>query len=200
METIEAINDRRSIRHFEDEPIPDDILRQILKAGCYAPSAHNSQPWKFIVLKGDKKNELGEAFLNISKEERYKEYTGFYVNRLLKYAGRIVKESPITIAVFNKGSFCGSASKYFRQSKKEVLHIMEVQSIAAAIENMLLACHDQGLGAVWLGVPLLVPQELIEDFFNTKNELMAIIPMGYPSKKRAIEKKIDIDKHIIYFD
>ena len=199
METIEVINKRRSVRHFKDKPIPEDILRQILKAGCYAPSAHNSQPWEFIVLKGDKKDELGDVFLNISKEERYKEYTGFYVNRLLKYSSKMVKESPITIVVFNDGSFCKTASKYFRQSKKEILHMMEVQSIAAAIENMLLVCHDQGLGAVWLGVPLLMPQELIEDFFETKNDLMAVMPMGYPSKKRAIEKKVDVDKHVTYF-
>jgi len=198
METIEAINTRRSIRHFKDEAIPDNVLKQILKAGCCAPSAHNSKPWKFMVLKGDKKDKLGDMFLSISKEERYKEYTGFYVNRLLKYAGKMVKDAPVVVTVFNNGSFCESAGKYFRQSKKEALHIMEVQSIAAAIENMLLACHDQGLGAVWLGVPLLMPQEFIEDFFETKNELMAVIPMGYPLKTRLIEKKVNLDEHIVY--
>ncbi|HDP69761.1 MAG TPA: nitroreductase family protein [Actinobacteria bacterium] len=198
METIEAITTRRSIRHFESKPIPDDVLKQILKAGCYAPSAHNSQPWKIVVLKDKKKNELAEVFLNVSNEERYKEYTGFYVNRLLKYSGKMIKDSSVALAFFNDGSFCQAASKYFRHSKKEVIHLMEVQSVAAAIENMLLACHDQGLGAVWLGVPLLMPQEIIEDFFRTKNELMAVIPVGYPSKIRSVEKKIDLDKHVTY--
>ena len=51
METLEAIKTRRSIRKYRAEPVPEEKLEQILDAGRWAPSAHNSQPWKFIVLR-----------------------------------------------------------------------------------------------------------------------------------------------------
>ena len=51
MEILEAIFTRRSIRKFTGQPITDDNLHTILRAGCYAPSARNHQPWQFVVVK-----------------------------------------------------------------------------------------------------------------------------------------------------
>ncbi|MDI6799805.1 MAG: nitroreductase family protein [Actinomycetota bacterium] len=200
LEVLDAIFSRRSCRHFETRPIDEDVLKKVLKAGCSAPSAHNSQPWHFVVMGGKKKDDLSSLFLNVSSEARYKEYTGFYVNRLLKYSSRMIDEAPIVIAVFNRGSFAQEASKYFGRTKRGFLHMMEVQSVAAAIENLLIAAHSFGLGSVWLGVPLLIPEELVEDFFATKNELMAILPLGYPARGRMVEKAIDLEGRVTYLD
>lgn len=200
MEALEAIFSRRSCRHFNARHIDKEVLDEVLKAACSAPSAHNSQPWHFCVMRGKKKDELASLFLEVSSEARYNEYTGFYVNRLLKYSSRMIQEAPTVIAVFNRGSFTMEASKYFGRTKREFLHLMEVQSVAAAIENMLIAAKSFGLGGVWLGVPLLIPEELIEDFFATKAELMAIVPLGYPSKGRLVEKEIDFKGRVTYLD
>lgn len=199
LEFLELIKSRRSVRHFENKSIPDEILSSILEAACASPSAHNSQPWRFIVLKNDKKDALADLLLTTSKAERYKSFTGFYVNRLLKNAARMIKEAPVAVTVFNTSSFVTNVEKYFPYSRRETLHIMEIQSISAAIENLLISAHAKGLGTVWLGVPLLMPRELIEDFFKTKEELMAIIPIGYPRNTRTVEKEIDIEKHVIYW-
>jgi len=51
MDALAAILSRRSIRRFTDQPIPDDLLEQLLQAAMSAPSAHNEQPWHFIVIK-----------------------------------------------------------------------------------------------------------------------------------------------------
>lgn len=51
METIEAILDRRSIRHYGPEPVSDDLVRKCLEAAMYAPSARNTQPWHFVVVR-----------------------------------------------------------------------------------------------------------------------------------------------------
>ena len=58
MNTLDAIAARRSIRKFKDTPIPDDILQKILTAAIQAPSASNRQPWRFIIVKGDKRMEM----------------------------------------------------------------------------------------------------------------------------------------------
>ncbi len=200
MDTFKAIISRRSCRHFDGRPIPGEIVEDLMRAACSAPSAHNSQPWQFMIVKGEKKAALASLFLTVSSEERYKEYTGFYVNRLLKYSSRMLEEAPLVVAVFNRGSFTKEAAKYFGRTKREFLHLMEVQSVAAAIENLLIAAESFGLGSVWLGVPLLIPEELIEDFFRTKDELMAILPLGYPTKRRLIEKRIEIGERVSHLD
>ncbi len=51
MEVLEAIRSRRSIRKYREEPVPEEKLEQILDAGRWAISSHNSQPWKFIVVR-----------------------------------------------------------------------------------------------------------------------------------------------------
>jgi nitroreductase len=62
MDVLEAIRTRRSTRKYRKEPVPDDILRQVLEAGRWAPSANNAQPWKFIVLRDGKlRKEIAEV-------------------------------------------------------------------------------------------------------------------------------------------
>lgn len=50
MELLEGLLTRRSVRKYENKPIPKDVLEQIIKAGEFAPSAHNTQPWEFLVI------------------------------------------------------------------------------------------------------------------------------------------------------
>lgn len=57
MEVLEAIRTRRSIRKYKDKDIPEDLIRKILEAGRWAPSANNAQPWNFILLQDDKIRE-----------------------------------------------------------------------------------------------------------------------------------------------
>ncbi len=65
METFEAIRTRRSVREYRSEPVPEEKLKKILEAARLAPSAHNSQDWKFVVVKEkQKRKRLAEAALN----------------------------------------------------------------------------------------------------------------------------------------
>ena len=57
MKAIECIKTRRSIRRYKDDPIPEDVIQEILDCGRHAPSAHNRQPWAFVVVKDKKKIE-----------------------------------------------------------------------------------------------------------------------------------------------
>ena len=50
MELMEGLLTRRSVRKYQDKPISKEILAQIIRAGQYAPSAHNTQPWEFLVI------------------------------------------------------------------------------------------------------------------------------------------------------
>ena len=54
MEVFEAIKNRRSVRKYKAEPIPDELIEKILEAGRWAPTGGNLQPWKFIIVKDPK--------------------------------------------------------------------------------------------------------------------------------------------------
>lgn len=78
MDVLEAIKERRSIRKYEPKAVPEEKLTQILEAGRWAPSAGNSQPWRFIVVRDEEvKNELA---------------------RVAAY-GRFLAQAPVAIAV-----------------------------------------------------------------------------------------------------
>lgn len=78
MDVLEAIRTRRSIRKYDKRPVPEESIREILEAGRWAPSANNSQPWSFIVLRDEK----------VRRE----------VARAATY-GRFLAEAPLGIAV-----------------------------------------------------------------------------------------------------
>ena len=139
MNTLEAIAGRRSIRKFKDTTIPDDIIIKILNATIQAPSGKNRQPWHFVVVKQDKCTEM----VRIMREA---------IDRLKKRGGDIgssewtanaMEQAPTTIFIFNTEA----KNVEEQQVGKQVVNI---QSIGAAIQNMLLAAHDLGIGTLWI--------------------------------------------------
>lgn len=142
MNVIEAILTRRSVRKYTGEPLKDDELKLILRAGFYAPSAHNHRPWHFIVIKD---RELIEAIV-----------------RTHKYAGMLPQAGCAIIV-------CGDKTL-------EKMPGFIIEDCSAAMENMLLAAHGLGLGAVWCG---LYPVGRITRAMNRLLELPPeIIPVG----------------------
>lgn len=118
MDLLEGIFTRRSIRKFTGEPISDQDIEMVLRAGFQAPSAHNSQPWEFIIIK-DK-----GTFERIAKAHSY---------------AKFLPQAEVCIVV------CGDKTK---QNMTGFL----IEDCSAAIENILLAAHGIGLGAVWCGL------------------------------------------------
>ena len=174
MEFKEVVHSRRSIRRYLDRPIPEDVLNEILDAGMYAPSAVDLQPWYFVVVK--------------SKEQ---------VERLYQIMGRVSdKIKPDLEARFAKHPEVAEESTRFLrqlggapvcilafQFKPEYPKTLEsiVQSVAAAIENMLLAATDKGLGSCWLTAPVEtgMAAELRDTFAPGKGSLLAVLTLGY---------------------
>ena len=64
MNTLEAIANRRSIRKFESRPIPREDIERVITAAIQAPSAKNAQPWRFVVLEGEKNRRLAQMMLD----------------------------------------------------------------------------------------------------------------------------------------
>jgi nitroreductase len=178
-ETLSSIKNRRSVRMFIDKPVSDNELKTILHAANQAPSAHNQQSWRFIVLRGEKKNEL----VNLVSDKS----NGFPrpSSTLLRMASRSIASAPVVIAVVNTSELISRGTEMFKVDKNiahDFFRIMEIQSSAAAVQNLLLAATSIGLATVWLGVLVLIKNDVLRLLGEPEGEFMAVIPVGHPAK------------------
>ena len=176
-ETLTTIHARHSIRQFAPEALPEDLVMTLLDAANQAPSAHNRQSWKFVILEGDARTELAERVAAVSKTFEKP------ASSLLRMAARSIASAPVTIAVVNTGDLIGHGTELFQVEKDQAFDFfrtMEIQSSAAAVENLLLAATSLGLGAVWLGILYLIKDQILDFLQEPRGEFMAVIPVGRP--------------------
>ena len=170
METKNAIEGRRSIRAFQDKPIPKELMTQLLALATKAPSGKNRQPWRFIVLQGASKHE----FIRVMREAvaRRKE-KGIAVGSC---EGSILamETAAVTVLALNPFSKTEPDYNYYRL-------LTDTQSIGAAIQNLLLAAEDAGLGGLWICDVFNVIEE-ISAWLQRPDELVAAVAIGYPAQ------------------
>lgn len=186
-EMLAIIQSRRSIRNFiPDKNVADKDITSILQAANQAPSAHNQQSWRFIVLRGPKKNELVD--LVAGKAANFPRPSC----ALLRMACRSISSSAVVIAIVNTGELIRRGPRLFAAEQEKVMdffRIMEIQSSAAAVQNMLLAATSLGIGSVWLGILILIKDDVLAFLGEPQGEFMAIVPMGYPLRPSSSPKK-----------
>ena len=188
--TLASIRERRSVRMFFDQPVSDADLQAILQAANQAPSAHNQQSWRFIVLRGQKKKELVE--LISTKASDFPKPS----SALLRMASRSIASAPLVIAVANTGELIERGTELFKVEKNtahDFFRIMEIQSSAAAVQNLLIAATSLGLSTVWLGVLVLIKKDILQFIGVPEGEFMAVIPVGYAAKPNAGPQKQPLD-------
>lgn len=196
-ETIRTIYDRRSIRSFSDRDVSDADIAAILKAANKAPSAHNQQSWRFIIVRGQKKKELSE--LIVTSATAYPKASA----ALLRMAARSISAAPVVIAVANTGELIEHGTRLFaidEMKASDFFRTMEIQSSSAAVENLLLAASSLGLATVWLGIMYLIKDDVLELLGEPKGEFMAIVPVGYATRDASGPKKKDLDVIVKRFD
>jgi nitroreductase len=192
-ETLGTIKARRSVRTFSKDEVSDDQVQILLQAANQAPSAHNQQAWRFIVLRGEKKNELAQ--LVTAKAASLPRPAA----ALLRMGAKSILSAPVVIAVANTGDLIRHGTDLF-QVEKEMAHdffrTMEIQSSAAAVQNLLLAATSLGLGTVWLGILYLIKDDVLRFLGEPEGEFMAVVPVGVPVKvgsgpqKHPLEMKV----------
>jgi nitroreductase len=183
MNTLEAIAKRRSIRKFLDREIERDTLEKILKAGIMAPSAKNSQPWKFVVVDHNKKPEMIKTIKTGFENEKAgkgflkdNDAIGFFIPSA-EHTLKIMEEAPVTIFIINTNDVFENNPSI----DKKFGEMANVQSIGAAIENMILAALDYGIGSLWICDIFFAYRELSE-WLHTDNEIIAALSLGYPNE------------------
>jgi Nitroreductase len=175
MNTIEAISARRSIRKFQDKPIPDEKLKAVLEAGILAPSGKNCQPWRFVVVREDKRDEMLKVMrAGIEAAKAHGVNPGSS-----EWTAKTMERAPITIFVFNP--YCAGPEKPEDVGRRGESDVVAIQSIGAAIQNMLLAAEELGLGSLWICDVFYAYHGLCA-WLGEKGELIAAVSLGYPAE------------------
>lgn len=194
-DVLEVIESRRSVRTFLNQGIPQADIDKILQAANHAPSAHNQQTWRFIVVSGQKKQDLANL---VSKKAS--EFTRSS-SALLRMAARSISSAPVVIGVANTGELIKHGGDLVSQDDGKAIDFfrtMEIQSSAAAVQNLLLAAKSLGISSVWLGVLYLIKDEVLELFEEPGGEFMAVIPIGYSEKLQKMPPKKLLEARVKY--
>ena len=173
--TLKAIQDRRSVREFTNEPISDHDLDLILEAARQAPSGENAQPWRFIVVKDEATRKKMGAIAGGGSGRRF---TAEFVTKKMQERFANLQDEAKRQAAFQKLT-SGQVSTFMADApvnlvvcgKKDVWDMP--YDTSAAIENILLMVTGLGLGACWVIAPCID----IRDEERIKNLLG--IPEGY---------------------
>lgn len=174
MNTLEVIAKRRSIRRFRDDAIPDEVLQAILAAATQAPSGKNRQPWRFVVVSGEKCAEMVRVMREgiANTKARGQDPSGS------EWTADIMEQAPVTVFVFNPH---GMHPWLAHSIEQMFLGVVNIQSIGAAIQNMLLAALDLGLGSLWICDVFDAYDELCQ-WLDEPGQMVAAISLGYPDE------------------
>jgi nitroreductase len=172
---LEAIAARRSIRKFKEDDLPEEALRKILTAGGQAPSGKNRQPWRFVVVRGAKRAEMVAVLREaIERFASRGEDTGS-----TRWTADVMEKAPVTVFAFNPHGTDPWRTRSVDQAFQE---LVDVQSVGAAIENMLLAAQDLGIGSLWIADVLYAVDEL-KHWTGEEGQLVAAVCFGYPDER-----------------
>ena len=185
METRDCLLTRRSIRKYKNTPISDDVLREIIECGLAAPSAINLQHWHFVVVRSPEKlRELTEVMGCV-----FGKFRPVLEERFAKHP-EAVEETKDFLNSLGGAPVCVLA--YFLKDDYPDRD-GAMQSVSAAIENILLAAWDKGIGSCWLSAAQRMGfgPELEARFAPGKGEFVAAITLGYPAQEPKMPPRRD---------
>lgn len=193
---IPEIYNRRSIRKFLTTPISEKDMTDIIQSGMKAPSSKNRQPWKYILVQGNAKEEMLKVFRRgIEREENESPLLPDSRQHIAaaKHTVDIMAEAPIIVFVVNS---LGKNILEELTPEEHIYEICNIQSIGASIQNMLLAATEKGIGSLWICDIYFAYAELCE-WLDSDGQLIAAIAFGYPDEfpeERPRKKLEDISE------
>ena len=161
---------RRSIRQYEDKPIPKEILDAILETSRTTPSAGNCQPWHIFVIE--------------SKEKR---------EELVPHAWnqKFIASAPVALVI------CADINRTIERYKERGRDLYCLQDTAAMIQTIMFSASALGLGTCWIGA---FDEEKVAEALGLAPEMrpIAILPMGYPAADPPVWRRREVEEFVTY--
>jgi coenzyme F420-0:L-glutamate ligase / coenzyme F420-1:gamma-L-glutamate ligase len=181
---LDTIRTRRSIRKYQPKAVSEEVVTEVLEAAGLAPSAHNAQPWRFIVLTDSSlKRELAEAMAKSWAADMAKD--SVKIDKEIRNAKveRFAAAPTLILAC----STIEDMNAFPDKNRKSIERDLALQSLGAAMQNLLLAIHAKGLGACWFCAPSFCKQTVRKSLNIPEGvEPQALVALGYPAEKPPV--------------
>lgn len=188
MECMEAILGRRSCRSFKSQPVEKEKIAAMLEGAIYAPSPANKQPWEFIVVTDQAYNEQLKATSELTREKLaarsgWAWLPNFRIDFLL--------QAPVLVVVV------GDPARNGAEQFLDVPSPGYLEACSAAIQNLLLGAHAQGLATLWFS---LYEKSDVRKIFRISEEKdpVAIICVGYAETVGTAPQRKGIRDKVTY--
>ncbi len=183
MELIDAIRGRRSIRVFTDEPVDRATVEHLLGAAVYAPSRMNTQPWRFHVAMGEARTRVASVMAQTTTH--LADYIDGISPETLEHAAAFYADlgaAPVVIAISAPVSLDSHEA-----------HDTAV-AVGAALQNLLLAAHEAGIGGCGITAPHWIGDQLAAVFdVPGDREIALIVLLGHPLEEpRPVTRELDV--------
>lgn len=178
----ELVRGRRSVRHFRPDPVPRAVVERLIEIAGWAPSPHGRQPWRFAVVtrpavKARLAAAMGAAWLANLALDGQDEAT---IAARLAGSRRRLTSAPVLVLPC---LYTADLDRYPDPARQAAEELMAVQSLGAAVQNLLLGAYDLGLDAGWICAPLFCPA-IVRTTLGLASDLVphAIVPLGYAAR------------------
>jgi coenzyme F420-0:L-glutamate ligase/coenzyme F420-1:gamma-L-glutamate ligase len=191
---------RRSVRAFQAREVPRAALEELLEAARWAPSPHGRQPWRFVVLTRPEPKErlaaaMGDEWRAILAQDGQPDAT---IDLRLAKSRERIREAPALILAC---LYLDDLDRYPDPKRQRAEEIMAIQSLGAAIQNMLLAAYALGLDTGWMCAPLFSP-EAARAALGLESSLIphALIPVGYAARDPKRRPHRPVNELVAYWE
>lgn len=195
----EIIKNRRSIRWFLQEPVPEEDLKEILEAGIRAPTASGAEQWFFLVVRNDEKRKIIHDYIRRGQM--------IYLSRML-IKDLSSEELKKWEELFDRGIYLAplyiiGLLNYNRRSLKDEYLLYEylwgVESVTLALGYMGLKAWSLGYGSVWIAVPQLLEEEFKRDLeIPINTSYVGMLAIGKPAETPPIRPRKPLEEVVSY--
>jgi F420 biosynthesis protein FbiB-like protein len=174
--------------------VPDDLLERILGAAAQAPSPHHSFPWRLAVLTGmTAKSALADAMGEKWRADLQADGLGAAeIEAEVEKSRRRLTVSPVVLV----GSvYPETLDEYPDAARQQAETLMAAHSLGAALQNVMLAAHANGLASCWMCAPVFC-SEVVRDSLGLDEQLIphAIVTIGYPARPPRARERPSLDQ------
>lgn len=191
---------RASVRQLQDRPVDVDLVRHCIEAAGWAPSPHGRQPWRFVVLvDGEAKERLATAMSESWDEQLSLDGQAADVIAIRKQKSEVrITAAPVVILPC---LYLADLDVYPDPLRQEAERTMAVQSLGAAIQNLLLQAYALGLDTGWMCAPLFCP-DVVCSALGLSPALIpqALIPLGYRAVEPKRRPRLSVDELIAHWE
>jgi F420 biosynthesis protein FbiB-like protein len=197
---MDIIRGRRSVRRYQDRPVPRELIEEILEAARWAPSPHGRQPWRFAVLTRDApKRALAAAMGDEWRRQLALDGQAQEIieARFAKSRERIILAPAIVVPCL----YLADLDAYPDADRNAAEATMAIQSLGCAVQNMLLTAYSLGLDGGWMCAPLFCP-EVVVGALDLDPALIphALITLGYAAADPVRRERLPLERLIVRFD